>query len=54
MESFEKFEKTELPSKNKFYSKISMKGISENDHERSKFGIPWRKGPNVAIMTPSW
>ena len=32
----EKFEETELPSKEAFYSKLSMKGISDADYEHAK------------------
>ena len=33
MNSWKKFEKTKLPLKNVFKSKLNMKGISDSDHE---------------------
>ena len=33
MGSWKKFEKTKLPPKNVFKSKLNMKGISDSDHE---------------------
>ena len=36
MDSWEKFEKTKLPPKNIFYSKLNMKGISDQDYEHAQ------------------
>ena len=36
VDSWEKFEETELPPKEAFYSKLNMKGISVEDHEHAK------------------
>ena len=36
MDGRKKFEETSLPSKNAFYSKLDMKGISDEDHEHAK------------------
>ena len=36
MEGWKKFEETSLPSKDAFYSKLNMKGISDEDHEHAK------------------
>ena len=33
MDGWEKFEETSLPSKDAFYSRFSMKGISDRDYE---------------------
>ena len=33
MDIWEKFEETKLPLKNAFYSKLNMKGISDEDYE---------------------
>ena len=49
MDGWKKVEETSLPPKDAFYSRFSMKGISDQDHEtmnmHSKFGIggkdPW-------------
>ena len=41
MDGWEKFEETNLPPKDAFYNRLSMKGISDCDYEHaSKFGIP--------------
>ena len=36
MDSWEKFEETSLPPKDAFYSRLSMKGISDQDHEHAQ------------------
>ena len=36
VDSWEKFEETELPPKEAFYSKLNMKGISVEDYEHAK------------------
>ena len=33
MDGWKKFERTSLPTKNAFYSRLNMKGISDQDHE---------------------
>ena len=45
MDGWEKFEERSLPLKDAFYSRVSMKTMNM----RSRFGIPWRKRPQVAI-----
>ena len=35
MDSWDKFEEKQLPSKDKFYSKLNMSGISEKDHSHT-------------------
>ena len=35
MDSWDKFEEKRLPSKDKFYSKLNMSGISEKDHQHA-------------------
>ena len=36
MNSFKKFDETELPSKDKSFSSLKDKNISENDYEKAK------------------
>ena len=36
MDSWEKFEKTDLPPKDAFCSRFNMKGISDQDHEHAQ------------------
>ena len=36
MNSFKKFNETELPSKNKFFSSLKNEGISEKDYSKAK------------------
>ena len=36
MDSFKKFNECELPSKEKFYSSLKDKSISDEDYERAK------------------
>ena len=36
MDGWKKLEETSLPSKDAFYSKLNMKGISDEDHEHAK------------------
>ena len=36
MHSWEKFNETELPSQESFYSELRLEGISESDYERAK------------------
>ena len=36
MDGWKKFEKTSLPSKDAFYSRLNMKGISDQDYEHSE------------------
>ena len=44
MDGWGKFEETSLPTKDAFYSRLNMKGISiRTMNMHSKFGIPRRK-----------
>ena len=36
MDSWEKFEQTSLPLKDAFYSRLNMKGISDQEHEHAQ------------------
>ena len=36
MDGWEKFEETKLPLKDAFYSRLNMKGISDQDHEHAQ------------------
>ena len=36
IDSWDKFEETELPSKDKFYSNLNMEGISDEDYDHAK------------------
>ena len=36
MDGWEKFEETNLPPKDAFYSRFYMKGISDQDHEHAE------------------
>ena len=36
VDSWKKFEETELPPKEAFYSKLNMKGISDADYEHAR------------------
>ena len=36
MDSWRKFEETSLPPKDMFYSRLNMKGISDQDHEHAE------------------
>ena len=54
MNGWKKFEETSLPPKDAFYSRLNMKGISDQEHTythvhtmniHSRFGISWRKRP---------
>ena len=36
MDGWEKFEETSLPPKNAFYSRLNMKGISDQDYEQAQ------------------
>ena len=36
MDSFKKFDETELPSRDKFFSSLRSESISEEDYERAK------------------
>ena len=36
MDSWDKFEKTELPSKNHFYSKLNLEDTSDKDYEHAQ------------------
>ena len=36
LDSSERFEETELPPKDTFYSKLNMKGISDKDYEHAQ------------------
>ena len=36
MDSWKKFEETSLPPKDAFYSRLNMRGISDQDHEHAK------------------
>ena len=36
MDGWEKFEETSLPPKDAFYSRLSMKGISDQDYEHAQ------------------
>ena len=36
MDGWKKFEETSLPSKDAFYGKLNVKGISDEDHEPAK------------------
>ena len=36
MDGWEKFEDTSLPLKDAFYSRVNMKGISDQDHEHAQ------------------
>ena len=36
IDSWEKFDKTRLPPKNVFYSKLNMKSISDEDYEHAQ------------------
>ena len=46
MDGWKNFEETSLPPKDVFYSRLNMKGISDQDmNMHSRSGIPWRKRP---------
>ena len=36
MDGWKKFEETSLPPKDAFYSRLNMKGISDQDHEHAQ------------------
>ena len=36
MDAWKKFEETSLPLKDTFYSRLNMKGISDQDHEHAQ------------------
>ena len=51
MDSWEKFEETELPPKEAFYSKLNMKGISDKDYEHAQkvWRSMYREGPKRTL-----
>ncbi|XP_057308090.1 uncharacterized protein LOC130645977 [Hydractinia symbiolongicarpus] len=51
MNGWQRFEESELPPKEAFYSKLNMKGISDNDHEYAKkvWNVITPEGDNVTM-----
>ena len=54
MDSWKKFEETSLPPKDAFYSRLNMKGISDQNFEHTRqVWNTWRKRPLAAITIPT-